>query len=61
MLESFRIVGAAGIDRRRLTFALLGGFLLMLVLGSFLFLRGVYHVGWFGLAVSNGGWLGRRA
>ena len=60
-LESFKIADAAGLDARRLTWALLGGFVLSTAVGMAIFLKGVYYYGWFGLAVSRGGWLGPQS
>ena len=60
-LESFKIADAAHINPRRLTRALIAGFLFMWVIGSFVVLTGMYRYGWFSLACSRGGWLGPQS
>jgi len=56
-LESFKIADSAGISARRLTPALVGGFLLALVLGILIILVGCYHYGFFGLSMGGAyGW-----
>ena len=60
-LESFKIADAAGIDKRRLTRAMLAGFVLTLVLGLYVILTGIYHYGWFSLRGLQTGWLGPQS
>jgi hypothetical protein len=60
-LEAFKIADAARLRARRLAPAMVAGFLLSLVVGIAIFMRGVYQYGWFGLAVSRGGWLGPQS
>jgi len=57
VLESFKIADSAGINRRRLTFALVAAFFLALVVGLFILLVGCYHYGFFGLGMGGAyGW-----
>ena len=60
-LETFKIADSAGVDKRRLTRALLAGFVVTLVLGLFVVLSGIYRYGWFGLRGLQGGWLGPQS
>jgi len=60
-LEAFKIADTAGINSRRLTITMVGGFVLSLVVGMVIFMTGVYRYGWFGLACSRGGWLGPQS
>ena len=60
-LESYKIADSSGIDARRLTRALIVGFLLTLVIGLFVILTGIYHYGWFGLEGLQAGWLGPQS
>ena len=60
-LETFKIADSAGINARRLTYALIGGFVLSLAAGILVFMLGVYHFGWLGLSCSRGGWLGPQS
>ncbi len=60
-LETFKIADSAGIDKRRLTGALVVGFLLTLGVGLFTILTGIYHYGWFGLDGLQSGWLGPQS
>ncbi len=60
-LESYKIADSSGLDPRRLTGALVGGFLLTLALGLLVILTGIYHYGWFGLDGLQAGWLGPQS
>ena len=60
-LESFKIADSARINSRRLTFALVVGFLLTLGVGMFVFLTGIYKYGFFGLKAGTSGWLGHQS
>ncbi len=60
-LEGFKIADAAQLNARRLSWAMVGGFALSLVLGIYVFMVGVYHYGWFGLYASRTGWLGPQS
>jgi len=60
-LESFKIADAADIDGRRLTVAIVIGFLITLLLSLFVILTGIYHYGWFGLDGLQSGWLGPQS
>jgi len=60
-LEAFKIADAARLNSRRLTFGMIAGFLLSLLVGICIFLTGVYQLGWFGLSASRGGWLGPQS
>ena len=56
-LESFKIADAAGINSRRLTVAVLVGFVLSLAVGSYIVLTGIYHYGFSGLGMGSAyGW-----
>jgi hypothetical protein len=56
-LESFKIADAARINSRRLTKALIAGFLLALAIGAPLILAGCYKYGYFGLGMGGAyGW-----
>ncbi len=56
-LESFKIADAARINSRRLTAAMVAGFVLALVVGVFVVLAGCYHYGFFGLGMGGAyGW-----
>jgi hypothetical protein len=60
-LETFKISDAAGINKRRLAKAVVGAFLMMVVLGLYAMLTGIYHYGWFGLKGLQAGWLGPQS
>ncbi|UCC67283.1 MAG: hypothetical protein JSV79_09115 [Armatimonadota bacterium] len=60
-LDTFKIADASGIDKRRLTKAMLAGFVVTLVLGLFVMLTGIYRYGWFGLRGLQVGWLGPQS
>ncbi|MBE9565410.1 MAG: hypothetical protein IMF16_01520 [Proteobacteria bacterium] len=60
-LETFKIADAARINRRRLTAAIAAGFLIALVVGTFVILTGLYHFGFFGTKVGTSGWLGSQS
>jgi len=56
-LESFKIADAARINARRLTAALVAGFLVALAGGAIVVLKGIYHYGYFNLAMGGAyGW-----
>ncbi len=61
VLESFKIADAAGLNQRRLSGLLIGGFAISLIVGILIFMTGVYRLGWFGLNCSRGGWLGPQS
>jgi hypothetical protein len=52
-LEAFKIADAAGINARRLTKAMLAGFILSVAVGVIIVMTGVYGHGYFGLGVTN--------
>ncbi len=54
-LETMKIADSAGIHKRRLTGAILLGFLLTVPLAVIVFLTGIYHYGWFELQRLNVG------
>jgi hypothetical protein len=56
-LEALKIADASGISPVALVRALVGGFLISMVLGTFLVLRGAYHYGLDNMHVSSFGWL----
>jgi hypothetical protein len=60
-LETFKIADAARINSRRLTTAMVAGFLLALGVGLFVFLTGIYRYGFFGLRAGTTGWLGHQS
>ena len=60
-LEAFKIADSAQLHPRRLTKAIIFGFLFAWVIGVFIVLTGMYRYGWFGLSCSQGGWLGPMA
>jgi hypothetical protein len=60
-LEAFKIADAARLNARRLTVAMIAGFVLSVVVGMAIFMTGVYRYGWFGLSASRGGWLGPQS
>ena len=60
-LETFKIAEAADINKRRLTKAIVGAFLMMVVVGLYTMLTGIYHYGWFGLKGLQAGWLGPQS
>ena len=60
-LETFKIADAARINRRRLTAAMAAGFLIALVVGTFVILTGIYHFGFFGTKAGTTGWLGYQS
>jgi hypothetical protein len=60
-LETFKIADAAGINSRRLTRALMLGFLVTLVVGGFAILTGIYRYGWLNLDGLRSGWLGPQS
>jgi len=49
-LEGFKVADAAGIESRRLTMVMLGGFLLSLAVGTYLLMTTFYHRGYSNLA-----------
>lgn len=61
VLETFKIADAAQISKRRLSAALLAGFIVVLVVGIFVLLTGIYRYGWLGLETYASGALGRDA
>jgi hypothetical protein len=60
-LESFKIADSAGLNARRLTYAMVTGFLLALALGMLVFMMGIYEHGFFGLKAGTSGWLGSQS
>ncbi|MFB3879815.1 MAG: DUF6785 family protein [Armatimonadota bacterium] len=60
-LETFKIADSADISKRRLAKATVGAFLLMVPVGLFTMLTGIYHYGWFGLHGLQAGWLGPQS
>jgi len=60
-LEAFKVADVGQLNARRLTWGMLGGFLISLVVGILIFMVGVYHYGWFGLSASQSGWLGPQS
>jgi len=60
-LEAFKIADAARLNARRLTWAMIAGFAVSLVVGSYVFMVGTYHYGWFGMNSSKSGWLGPQS
>ena len=60
-LEAFKIADAARLNARRLTWAMMAGFVVSLVVGSYVFMVGTYHYGWFGMNSSKSGWLGPQS
>ncbi len=60
-LEAFKIADAARLNARRLTWAMVLGFLVSLVVGVYVFMIGTYHYGWFGMNASRSGWLGPQS
>ena len=56
-LEAMKIADSAGISKRRLTRAVLLGFILTLAAALFVFLTGIYHYGWFKLQRLNVGFM----
>jgi hypothetical protein len=60
-LESFKIADSAGINMRRLTPAMVIGFLLALGFGLFVFMEGIYEYGFLGLRSGTTGWLGHQS
>jgi hypothetical protein len=60
-LEAFKVADAARLNARRLAVAMVGGFVLSVAAGIFIFLTGVYRYGWFELSASRGGWLGPQS
>ncbi len=60
-LEAFKIADAARLNARRLVWAMGAAVLVALVAGSYVFLRGTYAYGWFGMAASRSGWLGPQS
>jgi hypothetical protein len=60
-LETFKIADSAQMNKRRLSWALLLGFLVALVVGIYIFLTGIYRHGWFGLETFASGALARDA
>jgi hypothetical protein len=58
VLETFKIADSAQISPRRLTPAIVGGFLLSLGVGVFVVLTGMYHYGFMGCAIANVQWIG---
>jgi hypothetical protein len=55
-LHSFKIADASGINPRRLTYAIAGGFLVALAAGFFFFMSGTYHHGYFGTYTGAAPW-----
>jgi hypothetical protein len=60
-LETFKIADSAGINRRRLTAAIVVCFAVTLVVGLFAILTTIYRYGWFGLKGLQAGWLGPQS
>jgi hypothetical protein len=60
-LETFKIADSAQMNKRRLSWVLLLGFVVALVVGIFVLLTGIYHYGWFGLEAYASGALARDA
>ena len=60
-LETFKIADAAHINSRRLTAAMVVGFLVALAVGLLVFLIGIYRYGFFGLKAGTSGWLGHQS
>ncbi|UCC68535.1 MAG: hypothetical protein JSV79_00955, partial [Armatimonadota bacterium] len=60
-LETFKIADAARINSRRLTAAMVVGFMIALAVGLFVFLTGIYRYGFFGLKSGTTGWLGHQS
>lgn len=60
-LEAFKIADAANLEARRLTRWMVMVFAIGWALAAAVVLTGIYRHGWFGLAVSRGGWLGPMA
>jgi len=56
-LDSLKIADSANISQRRLTIALVGGFLLSLFIGAPMVLAACYHWGMLQLHAPTGGWL----
>ncbi len=57
ILECYKIADSARINSRRLSAAIAAGFLLCLVVGTFMVLSGIYHHGWYGFGFTRSGWL----
>jgi len=60
-LEAFKIADAAHINARRLTAAMVVGFLLALGLGVYVVLTGIYWFGFLGTKAGTSGWLGYQS
>jgi hypothetical protein len=60
-LESFKIADSAGIDKRKLTYATIAAFLIVLPLAIVVILSGIYRHGWLQLRGLQQGWLGSQA
>jgi len=60
-LETFKIADTARINQRRLAVACAVGFFLALIVSLFVYLRGIYSFGFFGLKSGTTGWLGHQS
>ena len=59
-LEAFKIADSARIRSRPLLAAMVAGFLLSAVVGSYVILTGMYHYGFFNIRAATSGWLGSQ-
>jgi hypothetical protein len=57
VLEAFKIADSAHIRQRRLTAAIVAGFLISLAVGSYVVLTGMYHYGFYDTRAGSSGWL----
>jgi hypothetical protein len=55
-IESFKIGDAAGLNLRRLAYGIIGGVVLAIMVGWFVFLQGIYHYGYFGTSAGSAPW-----
>ncbi len=60
-LETFKIADVAGINKRRLSKAIMIAFLMMVVLSIYVLLTGIYRYGWLNLRGLQSGWLGDQS
>ncbi len=58
VLETFKVADSAQVNPRRLTPAIVAGFLLSLGVGVFVVLTGMYHYGFMGCTIANAQWIG---
>ncbi|MFB3881923.1 MAG: DUF6785 family protein [Armatimonadota bacterium] len=58
VLETFKVADAAQVNARRLTPALVAGFLVSLAVGVYVVLTGMYRYGFLGMAVGSVQWVG---